>query len=287
MLHRAIQSVIDQAYGGRIECIVVSDTTDPLPLPEINRPGRSVLVTTNRRTPGPAGARNWGAETAGGELLAFCDDDDHWLPQKLERQVRALRMGPEASAATCGVYIHFRRRVSVRLPEAKRITLAHLTRSRSTAVHTSTFLVRRADYLGPIGPLDEAMPQGYGEDYEWLLRAARWKPVISVPEPLVRVYWHEASWFDGRWETIIAGIGRLLEKHPEMAQDPSGLARLYGRLAFAHAAAGHRREARRWARRSLGLNWRERRAYLALAVSLQLVPAHTILEFAHRTGRGV
>jgi hypothetical protein len=155
------------------------------------------------------------------------------------------------------------------------------------AVHTSTFLVRRADYLGPIGPLDEAMPHGYGEDYEWLLRAARWKPVISVPEPLVRVYWHEASWFDGRWGTIIAGIGRLLEKHPEVAQDPRGLARLYGRLAFAHAAAGHRREARRWATRSLGLNWRERRAYLALAVSLQLVSAHTILELAHRTGRGV
>lgn len=287
LVARAIDSVLGQDYRGSIECIVAFDRTSPVPLPHVSRRGRTLTTTTNGRTPGPAGARNSGADVATGELLAFCDDDDQWLPQKLESQVHALRSHPQAGAATCGLFIRYRNRVSVRLPDAELINLPHLIRSRSTAVHTSTLLLRRADYLGPIGPLDEGMPDGYGEDYEWLLRAASWKPLVAVLEPLVRIDWHEASWFDGKWHTIIAGIDRLMEKHPEIAQDPTGLSRLYGRLAFAHAAAGHGREARTWARRSFVLNWRERRAYLAVAVSLGLIPARKILELAHGVGRGV
>ncbi|HEX5915470.1 MAG TPA: hypothetical protein VFY54_20355, partial [Rubrobacter sp.] len=85
----------------------------------------------------------------------------------------------------------------------------------------------------------------------------------------------------------IAGIERLLEKHPEIKRDRIGLSRLYGRLAFAHAGAGRSRDARRWARRAISLNWRERRAYLALAVAARLVQARTVVELAHRAGRGV
>ena len=42
---------------------------------------------------------------------------------------------------------------------------------------------------------------------------------------------------------------------------------MYGRLAFAHAAAGQAGEARSWARRSIALNWRQPRGYLAFLVA--------------------
>ena len=286
-LRRAIAGILDQEYPGAIECVVVFDRTPATPLPRPDARGRTVVATENTRTPGPAGARNAGIDAASGELLAFCDDDDRWLPGKLSHQVRALRAEPEASAVTCGVFVHYRNRAVARVPRTRLITLDALTRSRFTSIHTSTLVVRRRDYLGPIGPLDETMPAGYGEDYEWLLRAARWKPLLAVPRPLVRIDWHEASWFDRRWGTIIAGIHRLLEKHPEIEEDRVGLARLYGRLAFAHAAEGHAREAKLWSRRTVRLNWRERRAYLALAVAAGLIRARTIVRLAHRTGRGV
>lgn len=287
MLDRAIRSVIDQEYPGRIECVVVFDRTVPRALIQPESQNRSAVAIENRGVPGPAGARNRGVQEASGELVAFCDDDDLWLPGKLRSQVALLRGRREVSAVTCGVLVHYRGRDVERVPRKERIELGDLTRSRFTAVHTSTLLVRREDYLGPIGPLDETMPEGYGEDYEWLLRAARWKPLAVVPRPLVSVDWHEASWFDRRWETIIGGIERLLEKHPEIKRDRIGLSRLYGRLAFAHAGAGRSRDARRWARRAISLNWRERRAYLALAVAARLVQARTVVELAHRTGRGV
>jgi glycosyltransferase involved in cell wall biosynthesis len=286
-LSQAIGSVVDQDYPGRIECIVVFDRTPPTPLTEPEGPARTVVAIENTRAPGPAGARNCGAEEATGELLAFCDDDDRWLPGKLREQAAVLRTRRDVSAITCGLLVHFRGRDVARVPSEERITLRDFTRSRFTAVHTSTLLVRREDYMGPIGPLDETMPEGYGEDYEWLLRAARWKPLAVVSRPLVRVDWHEASWFDRRWETIIGGIERLIEKHPEIKGDRLGLARLYGRLAFAHAAAGRPRDARIWARRAINLNWRERRAYLALLVATGLIRGHTVVHLAHRVGRGI
>jgi hypothetical protein len=134
---------------------------------------------------------------------------------------------------------------------------------------------------------DETMPAGYGEDYEWLLRAAAWRPLLAVRQALVLVDWHESSWFDGRWDTIIAAVTRLLETHPEIRRDRVGLSRLYGRLAFAHAAAGRRREAWRWIGRTLRVDVRERRPYLAAAVALRLVPPRLIMDLAHRSGRGI
>jgi hypothetical protein len=58
-------------------------------------------------------------------------------------------------------------------------------------------------------------------------------------------------------------------------------------LAFAHAALGERRAARRWAWRALTHRWREQRAYAALAVSTGLIRANALLRWAHKAGRGI
>lgn len=46
---------------------------------------------------GAAASRNLGASKARGELLAFLDSDDFWLPQKLKEQVELLQKNPDAS----------------------------------------------------------------------------------------------------------------------------------------------------------------------------------------------
>ena len=65
-------------------------------------------------------------------------------------------------------------------------------------------MYRRAAFLDGIGPVDEAIPGSYGEDYEWVLRAARRGPVVTVQEPLVRVY-TEATSADARDALVSAG----------------------------------------------------------------------------------
>jgi hypothetical protein len=283
---RAVRSILSQRYPGSIECLVVFDGGDRiLPSMELAR-GRTLKSIDNRRGAGlPAAARNSGALAARWELLAFCDDDDEWLPDKLRHQVALLARNKAVSAVSCGIEVVYRDRVVTRIPKT-RVTFDDLLRSRVAELHTSTLLVRRDDLLGRIGLFDEAMPGGYAEDYDWLLRAARTAPVLAVDKPLARIHWHESSFYEGRWGTVIASLPYLLGKHP-FQQDPRGLARIYGQLAFACAAADRPRDSLRWSRRCFNADWRQPRAYLSVAVAAGVLRPETLLRVLHRFGRGI
>jgi glycosyltransferase involved in cell wall biosynthesis len=287
LLRRAVKSIVRQRYPGDIECIIVFDQSAPSTVDVQSLERRDLRALTNVRTPGLAGARNTGAMAAEGEFLAFCDDDDEWLPDKLRLQVEALLANGSRAAATCGLYIQYGGRSIRRLPPVGEVTLADLRRSRVMEVHSSTIVVSRSEFLGRIGPVDEEIPGGYGEDYDWLLRTARIGPLVVVPRPLVRIRWHRSSWFEGRWQMIVAALEYLLRKHPDLRDDPVGSARISGQIAFAHAASGNSAQARRWAIRAIRSNWRERRSYVALAVSLGLISADFVLQLAHARGRGI
>ena len=286
-LRRALAAILGQTYPGPLECLVVFDQSDPdLHWPELPE-GRRLALLRNERTPGLAGARNSGILAAKGELVAFCDDDDEWLPEKLARQVGRLLATPSAAVSTTGILVRYRDRTTTRLAPTILVSHRQLLRSRLTELHPSTVLARRRQLLDDVGLVDEQIPGSYAEDYEWLLRASRRGPVLAVPEPLAVIHWHRSSFFADRWRTIIAALTYLVDKHGELQQEPSGLARIYGQIAFAHAALGERAPARRWARRTLSLNRRERRAYLALAISLGLVRAKTVVRMAHVAGKGI
>jgi glycosyltransferase involved in cell wall biosynthesis len=287
LLRAALQSILDQTYPGSITCLVVFDRSEPDHSLERDDRHRRVRVVSNHRTPGLAGARNTGILAGEGELVAFCDDDDAWLPTKLSEQVARLSEDPEAAVAGCGILIETEGRTHPRVPPTDRIVLSQLLRSRVMELHPSTLLVRRRALLNGIGLVDEAIPGSYAEDYEWLLRAARTGPILAVRKPLVRVRWHPHSYFSEQWETIIAACRYLLDKHPELRSEPHGLARIYGKLALAHAASGQGRAARRWGRRSVALDPWNRHAWVAWLVSLRLVRVETVRRVASRAGRGL
>jgi glycosyltransferase involved in cell wall biosynthesis len=287
LLLRAVRSVFDQAYAGDIELVLVFDQSEPSRPAVEERPGRLLRMLTNERHPGLAGARNTGVLAAEGELVAFCDDDDEWLPGKLDLQVAALEAHPESATASGGIVVHYNGKTFTRLAGQEVVTFEDLLRSRRTEIHPSTFLVRRAALLDGVGLVDESIPGSYAEDYEWMLRAARQGGIVAVDAPVANVYWHTSSFFAGRWQTIAASLRYLLHKYPEFQQDPKGLARIEGQLAFAYAASGQRAEARVWAARTLRANLRQPRAYLALLISFGLLQPGTVQRLAHRTGRGI
>jgi glycosyltransferase involved in cell wall biosynthesis len=286
LLRRAVDAVLAQDYAGVVECIVVFDRSEPDAALAADDGRRTVRVLTNERTPGLAGARNTGLLAARGDLVAFCDDDDEWLPEKLAVQIADLAARPDAVLGATGVVVVTAGREVERVDRARVITHAELVRSRMKA-HPSTFLAWRARVLDEVGLVDERLPGSYGEDYDWLLRAAAAGPVVITPRPLVRVHWDGTSFFNERWDTIDTALAYLLDKHAALRADAAGSARILGQRAFARAALGDRSTARRLAATSLRRNWRERRAYVALVASSGLVDAARVQRALNAIGRGV
>ena len=284
LVREAIDAVLGQEYAGRIRVIVVFDRSTPDPTLIHTEPSRRVDVVPNARSVGLAGARNTGILAGEAPLVAFCDDDDLWLPGKLLRQVRALRTGSEPTCVT-GILIAYDGTVTPRVPRPAELQLRHLVRHRTMAAHPSTVLVRRDALVDRIGLVDEEIPGSYGEDFDWMIRAAGAGGFRLVEAPLVRVRWG-GSQFSRQWATIVAAIDYGLAKHPDFSDDRRALARLLGRKAFALAALG-RPDALRWAGRTAWTSPREPRAYLAAAVALRLVSAERLLDLAHRRGRGI
>ena len=91
----AIESVLAQYYPF-FELIVVNDGSPDESAREIARflPHPKIRYI-EQKNGGVANARNAGIAIARGSLLALLDQDDLWLPDKLERQVAYLRENPE------------------------------------------------------------------------------------------------------------------------------------------------------------------------------------------------
>ncbi len=243
-------------------------------------------LVVNTRTPGLAGARNSGIDVALGEWVAFCDDDDAWSRDRLQRQLALANRLPHVDFVVAGIEIRRGNRSFVRVPNRSWITFPDLLRSRIMEAHPSTFLVRRVA-IDEIGEVDEKLPGSYAEDYDWLLRAARLKDIAVVDVPLAMVQWHTRSYFTNRWATINDALAHLVAKTPEFVLDPPGLARIEGQRAFALAAMGERTEAMEMTRRSWVHSRRELRTYLTMAVAARLVKADSLVRLANSVGRGV
>lgn len=285
LLRVALDAVLGQTYAGRVTCVVVFDQTEPDLSLERHHPDRRVRVIANDRTAGLAGARNTGILAGRAELVAFCDDDDEWLPDKLARQVEALESSGADTVVT-GIVVLYADHQVTRVPTRESVGLEQLVRRRVMEAHPSTVLARRTAVTGSIGLVDEEIPGSYGEDYDWILRAAEAHELAVVEAPLVKVRWGQ-SLFSQRWQTIHDALGYLVDKHPAFRKDPRALARIRGQQAFALAALGRRRDAVRTALLTIRTSPRERRAYVALAVASRAVSAARVMDWANRRGRGI
>ncbi len=286
MMRRAVDAIVAQEYQGRIDVLVVFDKTEPDTSIELTSPNRSVRVMSNVRKPGLAGGRNTGIASASGTYVAFCDDDDEWLPNKLTPQIEVLEANPDIHTAVCGLEIIYDDNTVIRTLESERLTFDDFLLDRIMEAHPSTVVFRRT-LDAKIGPVDQDLPGGYYEDYEWLLRASKESPIASINEPLVKILWGGTSYYTGKFEMIENAIKHLMAEWPEFDAVPKGKARLLGQLAFAQAGQGKKGEAVKTAIETIKLDFKQPRAYLAIVASTGILSANKILAELNKRGRGV
>lgn len=284
-VRHAIDAVRAQRFDGRIETIVVYDKAEPDESLNSDDPDRPVRVVPNHNASGLPGSRNTGAELAQAPVIGFCDDDDVWHPDKVAKQLAELE---RTGLDTCitGIDVVTAGERVPRVGEEPQLRLEHFLLSRRLEAHMSCTVVRKEAFFGPIGRVQEDIPGGCAEDYDWILRAARHGPVAVVREPLVDIRW-AGSHFRTKWPDWEGAHRFVLARFPEFDEVPTGKARIEGQLAFAIAAQGRRGEALRHVGTTLKWNWKEPRAYLALAVASGLVGSDRIVTELNKRGRGI
>lgn len=101
LVSRAIDSVLSQTYLN-LECIVVDDaSTDGTREMLLARKDIKYISIPQAESRGGNYARNMGIKAAKGKYVAMLDDDDYWLPTKIEKQV-ALIEEKECDLVYCG-----------------------------------------------------------------------------------------------------------------------------------------------------------------------------------------
>jgi glycosyltransferase involved in cell wall biosynthesis len=182
MVEGAVRSALDQT-GAEVKVCVVDDGSEPpVVMPDdLAADGRVKLIRLDQPQ-GASAARNAGLAATSGELVAFLDDDDVWLPGKLARQLAAL--GEGSVAVACGFEVWNGTALVASLlppdPFEARGLLAH------PLLWPSTVLVRRAA-VEAAGRFDEALPRV--EDWDLWLRLADLGRFDVVAEVLVDRRW--------------------------------------------------------------------------------------------------
>ncbi|MCW2240905.1 glycosyltransferase family 2 protein [Azospirillum canadense] len=98
---RALDSIFAQGYDA-LDIIVVDDCSTDATTAVVERyAGRGVRLISLKPGRGAAGARNAGIGAARGDLIAFLDADDEWLPGKLHKQVAELAKRPRTILVSC------------------------------------------------------------------------------------------------------------------------------------------------------------------------------------------
>ncbi len=201
----AVRSALSQKFES-LEVVVVIDGPDPATeraLAKIADPRLTVIV--NPTNAGQAVAKNLGVLHARGQWIALLDDDDEWLPRKLEAQMPvAARLKSEYAFVTS----RFIERTSGaervlpdRLPKDTRVFSEYLFCEHGN-IHTSTLLISR-DLLLKV-PFVRGLQV---EDTDWLLRvtADERTELGSVDEPLSIYNNHgtgERVTSGGNWEDL-------------------------------------------------------------------------------------
>ncbi len=173
--------------------IVVDDESSDDTAAIVERIAREAPVPTRllrQANAGPAAARNRGVRSARGDLIAYLDADDEWLPAKLERQVACLAANPRAVLCCTGVILIDADGNELGVRARRTSTTFEALLERNFVINSSA--VARREALGD-APFNTRRDFIASEDYDLWLRLARRAPVSYLPEPLVRYRVHAAG----------------------------------------------------------------------------------------------
>jgi glycosyltransferase involved in cell wall biosynthesis len=212
LVGRAVRTVLSQTHSDW-ELIVVDDGSKDATQAAVSefRDPR-IRYLRNDAACGPARARNVGIKSANPSgYLAFLDDDDEWLPRKLERQLALFRESTvPLSAVGCGRIDCGPDSSEVHLPQYRGHVFEHLLARRARGYGAQLILVKRV-----AGQADVLFDEGLRclEDADYSMRLALRGPLDFVSEALVKVNRNDGGPHVWNPEAAIQGYEGLARKY--------------------------------------------------------------------------
>ena len=268
LLAQALASVFAQSFQD-FEIVIVDDaSSDDTRAMVANFSDVRLRYFRNTKNRGEAACRNTGVDHATGDYIAFLDDDDTWLPEKLAMQVAALdRCPPQVG----GIYTGYHRvdintgKIIATIAAEKRGHIYGDLRAHNWVGSPSAVLLRR-ECFDRAGRFDEKIK--FGVDYDMWIRISRLYDFETINEPLLRyaVHPHRLS---ADTPTMLEGKEAQLAKYADYF---AGDRRSYGRyllwLGVLYCYNRKLAEGRAALRRSIRIYPFEIRPYINLFFSL-------------------
>jgi glycosyltransferase involved in cell wall biosynthesis len=269
-VRNAVRSVLEQDYSGPVEALVVFDNCEPVEIaaPTGMAAARTVSALTNTRKPGAFGARNTGLLAAQGDLVAFLDDDDEWLPGKLSRQVELLASRPVDLVFTA---------VRYRAGERYRDYVPRFSPDDPVRglVGGGVFMPLQTMVGWREAVRTDLVDENFrtGGDQEFVLRLLLRLRAELIKEPLVLMNRGHTTRLSMDYERKLENVAYMRAKHAELfARYRPDLSSSHARFALLALGNGKRREARRWAGRAIRANPKRFRNWLIGLAVIALPP---------------
>ncbi len=185
-LKKTIQSIVDQSYKN-IEIIIVSNgynLANKAVVTSFSDP--RIIYVEQENSGGPAAPRNHGIRLSKGELIAFCDDDDLWMPDKLIKQVSILLQNKDHDVCYTKMLRFDETGQEWGVPhEGSTADLNSLLYINTVPISS---LIIRKKLIDQIGYFCESKIVRFSEDYEFILKCATVTKFVYIDDYLIK-YW--------------------------------------------------------------------------------------------------
>ena len=194
MLNKAIDSTLNQTFKDFELIIVDNYSTDNTESVVKSYDDKRISYFKNQNNGLVSINRNYGIQKSCGEYIAFLDDDDLWLPEKLEKQVKLLDSNKKLGLVYSRSYVIDDRGNPAKPTYFRGIKLrrGHVFNELlvSNFIPQLTVLTRR-DALDKVGKFD--LQYKIAQDYDLWLRIANHYTVDFIDQPLAKYRFHKES----------------------------------------------------------------------------------------------
>lgn len=214
MLKRAVQSVLNQTYTN-LEVIVVDDSPSdyelrPMVESAVSNMDSRVKYIKHQQNLGACAARNTGINNSVSDFVAFLDDDDEWLPEKLEKQMKKF---DDASVGLvyCQQYVCDENGVVGQSQHKAYTGNVYDKLILSNFIGSTSLVVMRKSIALKAGLFDPEIKSA--QDLDMWIRVSKISKVECVCEPLLKYYVHSGERISGNPKNKIQGQERIIQKY--------------------------------------------------------------------------